>query len=55
LAADTETPFDLLTNHFSLVAPYNSSFTPPLYTFNYAAGILALIMASATPFCFCTT
>jgi molybdenum ABC transporter molybdate-binding protein len=43
LAADTETPFDLLTNHFSLVAPYNSSFTPPLYTFNYAAGILALL------------
>ena len=24
LAADTETPLDLLTNHFSLVTPYNS-------------------------------
>ena len=38
LAADTETPQDLLINHFSLVAPYNASFTPPLYTFNYATG-----------------
>jgi ABC-type molybdate transport system substrate-binding protein len=47
LAADTATPFDLLTNHFALVAPYNSSFTPPLYTFNYATGILALL--SNTP------
>ena len=47
LAADTETPQDLLINHFSLVAPYNSSFTPPLYTFNYAVGILALL--SNTP------
>jgi hypothetical protein len=28
LAADTETPFDLLTKHFDLVAPYNSSLTP---------------------------
>lgn len=43
MAADTETPQDLLINHFSLVAPYNSSFTPPLYTFNYATGILALL------------
>ena len=43
LAADTATPFDLLTNHFNLVAPYNSSFRPPLYTFNYAQGILALL------------
>ena len=34
LAADTETPLDLLINHFSLVAPYNASFTPPLYTFS---------------------
>jgi hypothetical protein len=47
LAADTATPLDLLTNHFSLVAPYNASFTPPLYTFNYATGILALL--SNTP------
>ena len=49
LAADTETPLDLLINHLSLVAAYNfsSSFTPPLYTFNYATGILALL--SNTP------
>src|SRR5262245_53095792 len=49
LAADTETPQDLLVNHLSLVAAYNfsSSFTPPLYTFNYAVGILALL--SNTP------
>jgi molybdenum ABC transporter molybdate-binding protein len=43
LAADTATPLDLLTNHFDLVAPYNSSFRPPLYTFDYATGILALL------------
>jgi len=47
LAADTATPLDLLTNHFNLVAPYNSSFNPPLYTFNYAQGVLALL--SNTP------
>jgi ABC-type glycerol-3-phosphate transport system substrate-binding protein len=47
LAADTATPLDLLTNHFDLVAPYNSSFRPPLYTFDYATGILALL--SNTP------
>src|SRR5262249_57582439 len=49
LAADTETPQDLLVNHLSLVAAYNfsSSFTPPLYIFNYATGILALL--SNTP------
>jgi ABC-type molybdate transport system substrate-binding protein len=47
LAADTATPLDLLTNRFDLVAPYNSSFTPALYTFNYATGILALL--SNTP------
>src|SRR5215510_13501148 len=49
LAADTETPLDLLINHLSLVAAYNfsSSFTPPLYTFDYAVGILALL--SNTP------
>jgi ABC-type molybdate transport system substrate-binding protein len=40
LAADTETPQDLLINHFNLVAPYNSSFNPPLYTFNYAQAFL---------------
>jgi len=47
LAADTATPQDLLINHFNLVAPYNSSHTPPLYTFNYAQGVLALL--SNTP------
>src|SRR5262245_44695546 len=47
LAADTATPLDLLINHFDLVAPYNSSLTPALYTFNYAMGILALL--SNTP------
>ena len=43
LAADTATPQDLLVNHFELAAPYNSSKSPPLYTFNYAGGILALL------------
>jgi ABC-type molybdate transport system substrate-binding protein len=43
LAADTETPQDLLVNHFSLVTTYNNSTTPPLYTFNYAQGVLALL------------
>jgi molybdate transport system substrate-binding protein len=47
LAADTATPEDLLVNHFILVAPYNSSFLPALYTFNYAQGVLALL--SNTP------
>ena len=47
LAADTETPQDLLVNHFFLVSPYNNSFLPPLYTFNYAQGILAFL--SNTP------
>jgi molybdate transport system substrate-binding protein len=47
LAADTATPQDLLINHFNLVAPYNSSYFPPLYTFNYAQGVLALL--SNTP------
>jgi molybdenum ABC transporter molybdate-binding protein len=47
LAADTATPFNLLTNHFFIVAPYNSSFAPPLYTFNCATGVLALF--SNTP------
>ena len=47
LAADTVTPQDLLVKHFRLVTPYNSSFNPPLYTFNYATGILALL--SNTP------
>ena len=43
LAADTSTPQDLLVNHFELVATYNSSRRPPLYAFNYAGGILALL------------
>jgi hypothetical protein len=43
LAADTATPQDLLVNHFELVAPYNSSRRPPLFTFNYAGGLLALL------------
>jgi molybdate transport system substrate-binding protein len=43
LAADTATPLDLLNNHFNLVTTYNNSFTLPLYTFNYATGILALL------------
>ena len=47
LAADTATPQDLLVNHFELVAPYNSSRRPPLFTFNYAGGLLALL--STTP------
>jgi molybdate transport system substrate-binding protein len=47
LAADTATPQDLLVNHFDLVAPYNSSRHPALYTFNYAGGILGLL--SNTP------
>jgi hypothetical protein len=36
-------PLDLLTNHFDLVTTYNNSLTPPLYIFNYAQGILALL------------
>ncbi len=47
LAADTATPQDLLINHFELVATYNSSKRPPLYTFNYAGGILALLSNKA--------
>ena len=43
LTADTATPQDLLINHFNLVAPYNSSYMPPLYTFDYAQGVLALL------------
>jgi ABC-type molybdate transport system substrate-binding protein len=43
LAADTETPQDLLINHFSLVTPYNTSLPPALYIFDYAQGILALL------------
>jgi ABC-type molybdate transport system substrate-binding protein len=46
LAADTETPQDLLVNHFDLVTTYNNSTTPPLYTFNYAQGVLALLTNS---------
>ena len=47
MAADTETPQDLLVNHFGLVTPYNNSLAPPLYTFNYAQGVLAFL--SNTP------
>jgi ABC-type molybdate transport system substrate-binding protein len=43
LAADTDTPQDLLVNHFTLVTTYNNSDAPPLYTFNYAQGVLALL------------
>jgi ABC-type molybdate transport system substrate-binding protein len=44
LAADTTTPEDLLIDHFSLVSPYNYPPTPtPLYTFNYAQGLLAVL------------
>jgi hypothetical protein len=43
LAADTETPQDLLVNHFPLVTTYNNSDAPALYTFNYAQGVLALL------------
>jgi hypothetical protein len=43
LAADTETPQDLVLNHFDLVTAYNDPPTPPLFTFNYAQGILALL------------
>jgi ABC-type molybdate transport system substrate-binding protein len=53
LGADTATPLDLYLNHFKLVTPYNlssnnwsynnSSFTPPLYIFNYATGVLAFL------------
>jgi len=46
LAADTETPQDLLINHFNLVTPYNNSLAPALYTFNYAQGVLALLTNS---------
>jgi ABC-type molybdate transport system substrate-binding protein len=46
LAADTETPQDLLVNHFDLVTTYNNSSTPPLYTFNYAQGVLAFLTNS---------
>ena len=55
LAADTATPLDLLTNHFRLVTPYNSSFTPPLYTFDYAGGILALLSNTPDVDLSCTT
>jgi len=55
LAADTATPLDLLTNHFRLVTPYNSSFTPPLYTFDYAGGILALLSNTPHVDLSCTT
>jgi hypothetical protein len=47
LAADTATPLDLLTNHFDLITTCNNPFDQPLYIFNYAQGILALL--SNTP------
>jgi ABC-type glycerol-3-phosphate transport system substrate-binding protein len=34
LAADTEHPLDLLTNHFNLVAPYN--FPPPRRSYTFS-------------------
>jgi ABC-type molybdate transport system substrate-binding protein len=44
LAADTATPDALLTDHFSVVSPYNDPPVPPLlYTFNYAQGLLAVL------------
>ena len=43
LAADTATPEDLLVNHFELVTAYNNSTIPPLYTFDYAQGVLAFL------------
>jgi ABC-type glycerol-3-phosphate transport system substrate-binding protein len=50
LAADTGTPQDLLVNHFNLVAPYNASFYPPLYTFNTPRGFLrSWAMVSMSP------
>jgi ABC-type molybdate transport system substrate-binding protein len=62
LAADTETPLDLLTDYPNLVTPYNSASCQqatkfetakgcekplPLFIFNYAQGILVLL--SNTP------
>jgi len=55
LAADTETPQDLLINHFDLVSPYNHSLTPALYTFDYAQGLLALLTNSRWVDLSCTT
>jgi molybdate transport system substrate-binding protein len=55
LAADTETPQDLLINHFDLVTPYNHSLTPALYTFDYAQGLLALLTNSRWVDLSCTT
>src|SRR5262249_37570643 len=47
LAADTETPLDLLINHPNLVSPYASRGPARLFVFDYAQGILALL--SNTP------
>jgi ABC-type molybdate transport system substrate-binding protein len=47
LAADTETPLDLLTNYPNLVTPYASFRGKDLFIFNYAQGILVLL--SNTP------
>ncbi len=37
------------------MTPYNSSFTPPLYTFDYAGGILALLSNTPDVDLSCTT
>jgi molybdate transport system substrate-binding protein len=56
LAADTDHPQDLLTNHFNLVAPYNfPPSSPKLYTFNYAQGILAFLSNTPGVDVSCTT
>src|SRR5262245_41501165 len=47
LAADTETPLELLTNYPNLVSTYNLPPAKGQYTFNYAQGVLALL--SNTP------
>src|SRR5262245_58869663 len=47
LAADTETPLALLTDHPQLVTQYNLPPAKALYIFNYAQGVLALL--SNTP------
>src|SRR5215467_14116646 len=47
LAADTETPLELLTDFPNLVTPYASFRGKDLFIFNYAQGILAIL--SNTP------
>jgi len=48
LAADTETPQDLLVNHFGLVTPYNNSLTPHIETVWGRGYILHEPVATAT-------